>query len=136
MTTHTRTACPDCRLAEAAARSAWIAGHIHQVRPGQWVVAQRDARSATWTASMAPRSRRLTGCSQVSSRTLYGIADDGTVATYASRASALRSCRLSLEAEAMGALCAAHRAELLAALDAEREREIAEDVARFWGKSV
>jgi len=72
----------------------------------------------------------------VSSRTLYGIADDGTVATYASRASALRSCRLLLEAEAMGVLCAEHRAELRAEMDAEREREIAEGVARFWGKSV
>jgi hypothetical protein len=81
---------------------------------------------------MSPRARRLTGCSQVSSRTLAGLANDGTVATYASRASALRSCRLSLEAEAMGALCAAHRAELIAAMDAEREREIAEDTRRFW----
>lgn len=134
MTTH--AACSACRLAEAAARTAWIAGHIHQVRPGQWVVAQRDSRSATWTASMSTRARRLTGCSQVSSRTLAGLADDGSVRRYASRASALRSCRLSLEAESMGALCVAHRAELIAAMDAEREREIAEDVARFWGTSV
>ena len=135
MTTHTRTACPDCRLAEAAARTAWIAGHIHQVRPGKWIVAQRDARSATWTASMSTRARRITGCSQVFSRDLDGLANTA-VATYASRASALRSCRLSLEAEVMGALCAEHRAELVSELDAEREREIAEDVARFWRTSV
>ena len=72
----------------------------------------------------------------MSSPTLAGIANDGTVATYASRASALRSCRLSLEAESMGALCKAHRAELIAEMDAEREREVAEDVARFWRTSV
>ena len=130
------TACSACRLAEDAARAAWVAGHIHQVRPGRWVVAQRDSRSATWTASMSPRARRITGCSQVSSPTLAGIADDGAVATYASRGSALRSCRLSLEAESMGALCKAHRAELIAEMDAEREREVAEDVARFWPTSV
>lgn len=134
MTTH--TACSACRLSEAAARAAWIAGHIHQVRPGQWIVAQRDSRTATWTASMSTRARRLTGCSQVSSRTLAGLADDGSVRRYASRASALRSCRLSLEAEVMGALCAAHRADLMSELDGEREREIAEDVARFWRTSV
>jgi hypothetical protein len=36
----------------------------------------------------------------------------------------------------MGALCKPHRAELIAEMDAEREREIAEDVARFWPTSV
>jgi len=129
------TACSACRLAETAARAAWIAGHIHQVRPGQWVVAQRDSRTATWTASMSPRSQRLSGCSQVSSRSLCGIADDGSVRRYASRASAVRSAKQQIEWEMDSAICSEHRAQINADLDAERDREAAE-IERTWRVSV
>ena len=128
-------ACSACRLAETGARTAWIAGHIHQVRPGAWIVAQRDSRSATWIAAMAPRSQRLSGCSQVSSRTLAGLADDGTVATFASRASAVRSAKQQIEWEVDSSICSDHRAQINAELDAERDREAAE-IERTWGVSV
>lgn len=85
---------------EAAARDRWIAEHIHQLPSGRWIVAQHDARNANWIASMTPRAQRLTGCSQVSARTLQAVASDGNVQTYATKAAALRACREDIDAVA------------------------------------
>lgn len=84
---------------EKAAREAWIAEHVHQLPSGRWIIAQHH--NGQWIASMTDRARRLTGCSQVFARTLAGVAD-GNVATYATKAGAIKASRESLDAAALG----------------------------------
>jgi len=125
-----KTTCTACLAAEKTARTAWIEEHIHETASGRWVVASHDARTHNWTASMTPRTQRLTGCSQVSARSLNGIARDGSVQTYTTRAGAVRAAADGIANATMGALCAAHRRELIDQLRAERDREDAEFDAR------
>lgn len=77
-----------------AARERWIAEHVHQLPNGRWIVAQHH--NGQWIASMTPRAQRVTGCSQVFARTLAGV-NDGNVATYATRAGAVKASAESLE---------------------------------------
>lgn len=65
--------------------------YVHRTERGRWVVAHWSEGNACYIASMTSVGRRLTGCSQVSARSVEGIARDGNVATYASRASAVRA---------------------------------------------
>lgn len=62
-------------------------------RAGRFVVAQWIERNACYVADMTTQSKRLTGCSQVSSRTLRGLAASANVRTYASRPGANRALR-------------------------------------------
>lgn len=123
------TTCTACRNAETAARVAWITRNVHETASGRWVLAQHDARNANWIASMTPRARRLTGCSQVSARTLEGIARDGCVQTYASRASAIRAAAEDLQHAAWGALCRQHAQELSDEMRAEADAEYRHECA-------
>lgn len=127
----TTTTCPACRTAETAARAAWIESHVHETAAGRWVIAQHDARNVNWTASMTPRAQRLTGCSGVSSRTLEGIASDGNVATYASRAGAIRAAAEDVRGAMSGALCRDHARQIAAEMRAEDDRRAAELDARL-----
>jgi hypothetical protein len=70
-----------------------MSDYVHEDSRGRWVVAQWLERNATYIASMTPSARRLTGCSQVSARTVDGIASDPCVQTYTTRAGALRAAR-------------------------------------------
>jgi hypothetical protein len=66
---------------------------------GRFVVAQWLESNACYVADMTTHAKRLTGCSQVSSRTLRGIAGASGVTVYRSRASAQRALRRAQEWE-------------------------------------
>lgn len=66
---------------------------IYQDSRGRFVIAQHVG--GDYIASMHPQARRVTGCSQVSARTIDALARDGNVPTYSTRASAVRAMRRS-----------------------------------------
>lgn len=65
-----------------------IDNYIHEFN-GNWVVAQFT--NGQYITDMNPRGRKLTGCSQVFSNTLEGVATDPCVTTYKRKSSAIRA---------------------------------------------
>lgn len=110
----TTSTCPDCQHTASAARAAYIERHVHVLPDGRWVIAVWSERNAQWTASMSRRAAQRTGCFGVSARSLAGIAGDGCVTKYASRASAVRALGEDTCAED---LCPPHARELSDVVD-------------------
>jgi hypothetical protein len=79
--------------AEEKARAKAIAEFVHEHK-GRFYVAQHLPQNAQFIAPMTKRAQRLTGCSQVSARTIAGIASDPNVYSYKSRSSALARARI------------------------------------------
>src|SRR6478736_5277540 len=61
---------------------------VYQLENGRFIVAQWLERNACYVAGLTPDVRRVSGCSQSSSRTLEGLSG---VQTYKTRASAERA---------------------------------------------
>lgn len=66
---------------------------IYEDSRGRFVICQYDERNGNYVADMTAQSQRLTGCWQVSARTVDGISTSANVQRYASRASARRALR-------------------------------------------
>lgn len=79
--------------AEEKRIAAALREFVHEHK-GRFYVAQHLPQSAQFIAPMTRRAMRLTGCSQVSARTIAGIASDPNVYSYKSRSSALARARV------------------------------------------
>lgn len=79
--------------AEEKERRATIAKFVHEHK-GRFYIAQHLPQNAQFIAPMTRRAMRLTGCSQVSARSLAGIASDPNVYSYKSRSAALARARV------------------------------------------
>ena len=65
--------------------------YVHETADGRFVVAQWLKQNASYVASMTRSAQRLSGCSQVSSRTIAGIYSDPCVVSYKRRSDAIRA---------------------------------------------
>ena len=122
----TTDTCRDCAHAKRAAIARIVERNVQLLPSGRYVLAAWSDRNAQWPADMSSSAARLTGCSQVSARTLAGIAGDPCVTKYASRSSAVRALRAEEVLAGQGTLadlCPAHRREVFDALDRERHEE-------------
>lgn len=64
---------------------------IYMTDDGRYIIAQHDERNHNYVANMHARGRRVTGCSQVSGRTIEALAGDGNVTVYRSLSAARRA---------------------------------------------